>query len=647
MMTKAPQKIMALCLTSILLLASVVWADAPEPAGLDTVRVEAGCSVILADTAFTAARDTVLLLPHGTECVVKTASEMKSDAFYQSLESQSDKDVVRETIFGAILKESAGPAFSTEVVKSETPFLPFEGMIIRGIRIKKVDTWSGSVHDTLLTARTGFSRTLNRLHTHTRDRVLENNLRFAEGDTLSALVIADNERILRNLPYIEDARIYLEPNPDDPGTVDILVVTKDVFPWGMGGSISNVNSFYLRPYNRNVLGYGHEISYKYRHNSKKSPSSGHEIRYLIENIDRTFMSGEALYKNTWDSEELRLALSKRFLTPQTAWGGGLEIGLVRTTREEKQDSSNIDVSYQYNFQDAWVGHSIVVGDPAERRNVVFALRYRRDEFTDRPGVKPDSNEYYHNERLGLGRLTFMRVNYLKTSLLRAFGIAEDVPYGYVAHVTSGMLDREFKNRPYLGIQVGLGKYRSGVGYLSIAAGYGGLLDDLALEEGVFAAEAMYFSDLSTRGRYHFRQLARLIYKVGIDRLSYETIDLDDEIRGLSGARLSGGHLALNLESVAFTPWNWYRFRFAPYGYSDIGFIDVDRELITGVNFYGTLGIGCRIRNESLVFSTFNIQVGYLLRRPQEADPWYIQTSTQDPQRWYPISITKPDVIGFD
>jgi hypothetical protein len=320
---------------------------------------------------------------------------------------------------------------------------------------------------------------------------------------------------------------------------------------------------------------------------------------------------------------------------------------VRTTRTEKQDGESIDVPYQYNFQDVWIGRSVVVGDPDERRNVVLALRFRRDEFMRRPEVEPDRNEFYHNERIGLGRLTFIRVNYLETSLLRAFGITEDVPYGYVAHITSGMLDREFKSRPYWGVEIGLGRYRPGFGYLSVGAGYGGFLDDLAVEEGVFTAEALYFSDLATMGRYHFRQLARLVYTVGIDRPHYETLDLDDQIRGLSGARLSQGYIALNLESVAFTPWDWYRFRFAMYGYGDLGLINMDQGVINNTNFYGAVGIGCRIRNESLVLNTFNLQVGYLLRRPEGADPWYIETSTHDPQRWYPIAIAKPDVIRFE
>jgi len=649
-MVKPTRHIIPICgLALALLLTGITHAQVPtmQPAGFDTVRVEAGCSILLPDTTFIAESDTVLLLPQGTECVVKTPSEMKSDALYESIQKQSEKGPVREILFGSLVRDTSGPGPSTEIVKSETPFLPFGGKIIRSVQIKKVDTWAGSVHDTLLAAATGFSRTINSLHTHTRDGVLEKNLLFAEGDSLDPFVMADSERLMRNLPYIEDARIYLAPSAEDSQGVDVVVVTKDLFPWGVGGSVNSKDSFKARLFNRNVAGQGHEISYRYFHDNRKSPSSGHEIRYSVENIRRSFTSGQLLYANTWDIEQLRLTLSKRFLTPQIQWGGGLDVRVVRTTREEKQDRVIVDVPYQYNRQDAWIGHSVVVGDPNERRNVVFAMRYRRDEFMNRPEVEPDSNQFYHHERLGLARLTFMRVNYLKTSLLRAFGTTEDVPYGYTAHVTSGMLDREFKSRPYLGVEIGLGKYWPGFGYLSFGAGYGGFLDDLAVEEGVFTSEVLYFSDLSTRGRYHFRQMARVIYTVGIDRLYYETIDIDEQIRGLSGASLSQGHLALNLESVVFSPWSWYRFRFALYGYGDLGFINIDRRATKNTNFYGTVGLGCRIRNESLVFSTINIQVGYLLRRPEGADPWYIETSTENPSRWYPINITKPDVIRFE
>ena len=63
----------------VLLLIAGARAQVPplEAAGLDTIRVEAGCTVFLPDTTFTAPGDTLLILPAGTECIVKTPAELK------------------------------------------------------------------------------------------------------------------------------------------------------------------------------------------------------------------------------------------------------------------------------------------------------------------------------------------------------------------------------------------------------------------------------------------------------------------------------------------------------------------------------------------------------------------------------------------
>jgi hypothetical protein len=618
-----------------------------EPTQCDTVEVEAGCGIFLPDTTFTVGRDTVLVLPVGLPYEIRTPGQLRNDAFYDSLKANSERGAVRKALYDALIRKAPSAVTPKGFVKSELPFAPFEGMTIRSVRLKKVDVWAGSVEDTSLTAESGFSRTLNKLHVKTRDNVLFNILLFKEGDEVDPFVLADNERILRNLPYIEDARIYVGLSKDDSLGVDIIVVTKDVFPYGVTGNINSVNRYNVRAFCRNVAGFGHELSYRLLVNSKKEPSVGHEVKYTVENIRRTFTSGQLLYSNTWDIEQYRGSLSKRFLTPQTRWGGGLDAGVIRAIREEEADSVTVKTPYEYNLQDAWLGRSFPLPDPDSRSNIVFSGRFRRQEFTKRPEVRPDSNHFYHHKRLALGRITYLQVKYFKTSLIRSFGAAEDVPYGFVAHITSGIGDREFEDRPYLGIEVAAANYYKGFGYLGGNAGLGGFIDGQTVEEGVFTATVLYFSNLANRGRYNFRQLARLVYTVGIRRLPDETLDIDDKIRGLSGAEESNGHVALNLETVAFMPWDWYRFRFALYGYADLGFIDMDKGVFREDRSFGTVGIGCRIKNESLVFSTLNIQMGYLLRAPEGVDPWYIETSTETLQRVQPIAIAKPDVVRFE
>ncbi len=75
---------------------------------------------------------------------------------------------------------------------------------------------------------------MNKTHFNTNENIIRKNLLFSEGDTISPLILSDNERILRQLPYIDDARIIVVPVSDDEA--DIVVYTKDVY--SLGGSFT-------------------------------------------------------------------------------------------------------------------------------------------------------------------------------------------------------------------------------------------------------------------------------------------------------------------------------------------------------------------------------------------------------------------------
>ncbi|WP_332700055.1 hypothetical protein, partial [Halalkalibacter lacteus] len=73
----------------------------------------------------------------------------------------------------------------------------------------------------------------------TRAWVVHNNLFFREHDRLSPYLLANNERYLRDLPYMREARILVWPVRVND-SVDVIVITKDVL--SIGGSIAMRNS---------------------------------------------------------------------------------------------------------------------------------------------------------------------------------------------------------------------------------------------------------------------------------------------------------------------------------------------------------------------------------------------------------------------
>src|SRR5690606_38197302 len=122
--------------------------------------------------------------------------------------------------------------------RSETSFQKYEGKIIRNISTRQLG-FEQEVTDTSKIIVFG-TRLMNRLHVDTKDWVVRDNLFIKEGEELSAFKLADNERYLRTLKFLQDARIIVKPVKGSDDSVDLEIVTRDLFTitggLGMRGS---------------------------------------------------------------------------------------------------------------------------------------------------------------------------------------------------------------------------------------------------------------------------------------------------------------------------------------------------------------------------------------------------------------------------
>jgi hemolysin activation/secretion protein len=110
-----------------------------------------------------------------------------------------------------------------------------------------------------------------------------------------------------------------------------------------------------------------------------------------------------------------------------------------------------------------------------------------------------------------------------------------------------------------------------------------------------------------------RQFIDINYKYGIDRFVDEKITFDraQDIRGFSNTEFFGDKkLIIKLETVGFSNMFYYGFRFAFYGFADFGFIGPEKRIVFDNPIQSGFGLGIRIRNENLVFNTFQIRLGY-------------------------------------
>jgi len=606
----------------------------------DSVHVKANHLVVFTDRVIVVKSDTILYIPNNTKYTIKEDRYRKSQAFYDSLRVKANNNLFMRTLYDFIFVSQKGDSDTLQFAQAEKRFFSYMGKTIASIHIKRLDILSGSVYDTLQVAESGFSRTLNSLHIKTRESVIRNNLLFNVGDTIAPFTLADNERILRNLPYMYNASILIEPHSENDNIVDLIVVTQDVFSIGITPSINSINNYRIRVFDRNFMGLGSEFSNTFEYNANDMPPWGYDGKFAITNIAGSFIRGLFNYINYPSNELIRLEFSRTFFTPQIKYAGGLDWGITTNNLEENEGQRQHITSH---YQDIWLGRSFIMGDAASRRNLIIAARYFDKSFNDRPQVLPDSNYKYHDENLILGSITLRNIYYFQSNMILSFGRTEDIPYGYIFNITGGLNQEEFRDKYYLGGSAGAAEFWKNFGYLGINLSAGGYLHDHRVEEGIFKITGTYFTPLIEFSQFHIRNLFYINYTAGWLRLAGETINLKDEIRGIAAERTEGQRkLTFSLESVAFAPWYFYGFRFALYAFSDFGWVTQDKDLISPDHLYGAVGIGCRIRNESLVFNTIQLRFGLFTKSGQ----FNFNFSLRESRRFTAFEYSKPSVIPF-
>jgi hypothetical protein len=122
----------------------------------------------------------------------------------------------------------------TAAVKSEEAFLPYEGKIIRNIIIRHID-FQRTVYDTTKNIKNTITRLGNALHSTSKDWVIRDNLFIRENRPVNPYKLADNERHLRDLDFLLESKFYIIPLRQNPDSVDIVVLTRDVFSLGASG----------------------------------------------------------------------------------------------------------------------------------------------------------------------------------------------------------------------------------------------------------------------------------------------------------------------------------------------------------------------------------------------------------------------------
>ena len=200
----------------------------------------------------------------------------------------------------------------------------FEALEAAGARIGEVHIVVDNIFDTDDPREDKLLyRWANALHIRTRPQVIRHALPFKRGDAVSALRMAEAERLLRSNRYLYDVRI--QPLEERDGVVDIEVRTRDTWsldPGFSAGRSGGVNSSGWRLREYNLLGTGVSLGFG-RSNSVDRSSSEFTL-----SADRVFGSRANIDLSTARNSDGRrdaASIVRPFYALDSRWTAGVTL----------------------------------------------------------------------------------------------------------------------------------------------------------------------------------------------------------------------------------------------------------------------------------------------------------------------------------
>jgi hypothetical protein len=590
-------------------------------------------------------RDLSALAPSGNDSNLKVKYD--NIIFYDSLKVKASKSLITKKLYDFVIVTH--DTTNKKLIKntSDENYITYSGKRIRHIEIQRLNVFGANINDPASADPRKIENILNKTHFNTNENIIRKNLLMEEGDTISPLILSDNERILRELSFIDDARILVVPVSDEEA--DLVVLTKDVYSLGASYTYRGLNRGSVSVFEKNIFGVGHEIGFDIPFDTKISNSPGFGMHYLVNNMWKSFVNLNLFFSDGLGKTTYGFNLNRNLVSSTTKYAGGISVMQMYTT--EDLDTLPVPAPLKYNLQDYWISRSFLINKEKVSR-IILGVRYTNNNVFDRPFILPDSYYNIQRYRMFLASAAYSVQKYYKTNLIYSFGRTEDIPYGGLLRVTVGSEYNEFnqfRDRKYIGIEIATGKSINGLGYFYNSVGFASFLNGDQPRQGLFSAKMNYFSNLLQVGRGKLRNFVYIDYTRGFDRNTDEYLGFRKG-NGFSGFRndsVSGTQrLSVSLESVLFSRVNLVGFRFAFFGFTDFAFLSGSNEVIGNGYSLTSLGIGIRIRNDNMVFNTLQLRFSFYPNPPYYSDISHVIVSGEQLLKPSNFDSGAPSILQF-
>jgi hypothetical protein len=545
---------------------------------------------------------------------------------------------------------------NTAAVKSEELFMPYSGKVIRKITINRI-TFEMNVNDTSRSLQNSITRIGNALHSNSKEWMIRDLLFFYEKNPLDPYKLADNERFLRDQEFIKDARIYIHKIRGTSDSVDVEVITRDIFSIGGSFNPSGATTTRFRIFDSNLAGMGQHVEFSGLVDTNRTPVFGSQISYRKISVGGSLINASAGYTELdngssygYENEKAYyIRLDRPLVSPSTRVAGGFEISRNWSTNAFRRPDS-LFRAYRYRVYDLWAGYNLSIFSRGRNRYFIAARAFQQ-HFPDRP-VQPEDelNPIYNDRRYLLGKITFFRQDFYKTKFIYGFGRTEDVPYGQTASLLFGIEKTLGVDRPYFGVEAQKTIAHHNGNFSTLDMRLGAFKAPNRFEDATMLLSASLFSKLIPYRKLLIRQSANVNFTKVYNQRTSLPLDINGEF-GLKNFRTDSlqGNKRLNvgLETLVFTPLKLLGFRFAGFTYGEMAWLaKQDQKFWDRTPFYG-LGGGIRTRNENLVFGTIELRFIWYPRVVQDIAQFKISISSNLRVKYTGTFVTAPSFVSYN
>lgn len=553
----------------------------------------------------------VLLLVIKT-CFVQAQEEnLKTDSISrkQVVKKKAEK-IINKTLHVISLLNYSDRTFDRTFSGIEA-YQNFEGKEIERIDVEILQPFGVSIEQPHNTHFTKFQQFANGIQFNTKERIVRNDLLFAEGEKIVPQKFSDTEKNMWRDGIYKDLKIEIAPSNDSTKAI-VKVIVQQRWSWSVSTS-ARYNQAVAGIEFKNIGGLPQRLTQQVAANYRKDNlySVYGEYEYINIRKSRINAYGEYIYQPLTKGGEIEI--TRNFYSSDSRWAGHVFTGLYKNEAMIPNILADaIPGRTFYNFQDVWAAYALGLNGlntKNEIHKIVFAARYYRKDYAERPfAISNDGAIRFLNRNYFLASIGYATWNYFQDREVFFNGGSEYFPLGLNFAFTFGNeKDEKYGERFYNNFRMSYGAAIPKLFYFNTSVSFGSYFNGSEFQQKLFRYNLRMFTAKVNLGKkIFFRQFVNFGANLGYNRPKDRELILNDKtgLRGIFTNELSAQKIYnITLESVLYGNFKVLGFNGAVVLFADLAWLQNNEP--NSIRAVQGVGASLRLRNLSFGIGYFD------------------------------------------